>query len=73
MGRFISILCAYIASVDRDVVLRQLNPNGPSDQVTCNQLDVHFSPKPRTDGRAEPVIVDPRVVNSETWAGWSLR
>jgi hypothetical protein len=49
----------YIASVDRDVVLRQINPNGPSDQVTCNQLDVHFAPKPRSDGQVEPVIVDP--------------
>ncbi len=49
----------YIASVDRDVLLRQIHPNGPSDQLTCNQLDIHFAPKPLVEGQADPVIVDP--------------
>lgn len=49
----------YTASVDRDVVLRQLNPTGPSDQVTCNQLDIHFAPRAVVGGSAEPAIVDP--------------
>ena len=49
----------YIASVDRDVLVRQIHPNGPSDQLTCNQLDIHFAPKPLVEGQADPVIVDP--------------
>jgi hypothetical protein len=49
----------YIASVDRDVVLRQLNPDGPSDQLTCSQLDIHFAPKPVAAGQSGPVTVDP--------------
>lgn len=49
----------YTASVDRDVLLRQLNPTGPSDQVTCNQLDIHFAPRAQAGGPSEPAIVDP--------------
>jgi hypothetical protein len=49
----------YVASVDRDVVLRQIQPNGPSDQLTCNQLEIHFAPTPLVAGQADPVIVDP--------------
>jgi hypothetical protein len=49
----------YIASFDRDVVVQQINANGPSDQVTANQLEIHFAPKPRPDTPAEPVILDP--------------
>ena len=35
----------YIASFDRDVEVVQLNPEGPSDQLSCQQLDIHFAPK----------------------------
>lgn len=34
----------YVASFDRDVELRQVNANGPSDQLSAQQLDIHFSP-----------------------------
>ena len=44
----------YVASLDRDVELRQINPNGPSDQLTCNQLDIHFAPKPLVEGAGRP-------------------
>jgi lipopolysaccharide export system protein LptA len=45
--------------LDRDVNLRQLNENGPSDQLVCNQLDIHFAPKDLTNGATETVVVDP--------------
>ncbi len=48
----------YVASLDRDVELRQLNPNGPSDQLSCTQLDIHFAPKPDSSGVSQPVVVD---------------
>jgi hypothetical protein len=35
----------YIASFDRDVLVRQVNPTGPSDQLNARQLDIHFAPK----------------------------
>ncbi|HEY3391229.1 MAG TPA: hypothetical protein VGK58_00870 [Lacipirellulaceae bacterium] len=50
----------YRASLDRDVELRQLNPAGPSDQLTCNQLDLYFSPKPAAGGAVEPIVSEPR-------------
>jgi hypothetical protein len=50
----------YRASLDRDVELRQLNPAGPSDQLTCNQLDLYFSPKPAAGGKVEPIVSEPR-------------
>ncbi|HEX2474380.1 MAG TPA: hypothetical protein VHK01_06535, partial [Lacipirellulaceae bacterium] len=47
------------ASLDRDVELRQMNPTGPSDQMTCNQLDLYFAPKPALD-ETEPLAAEPR-------------
>src|SRR4051812_46925089 len=44
-GPFTFDFVRYVASVDRDVVVRQLNPDGPADQLNCNQLDIHFAPK----------------------------
>ena len=45
-GPFTFDFVRYVASLDRDVDLRQINPNGPSDQLVCNQLDIHFATKP---------------------------
>jgi hypothetical protein len=59
-GPFTFDFVRYVASVDRDVVVRQLNPEGPADQLNCNQLDIHFAPKaPAPDAKPEPVVVDP--------------
>ena len=49
----------YVASLDRDVELRQINPNGPSDQLVCTRLDIHFAPKQLPNASAQPVVVDP--------------
>jgi lipopolysaccharide export system protein LptA len=59
-GPFTFDFVRYVASVDRDVEVRQLNPDGPCDQLNCNQLDIHFAPKaPAPDAKPEPVVVDP--------------
>src|SRR5262249_49814426 len=59
-GPFTFDFVRYVASVDRDVVVRQLNPDGPADQLNCNQLDIHFTPKaPPPDAKPEAIIVDP--------------
>lgn len=48
----------YVASFDQDVELWQVNPDGPSDHLSCQQLDIHFVPRqlPATEHRA---AVDP--------------
>jgi hypothetical protein len=59
-GPFTFDFVRYVASVDRDVVVLQPHPDGPADQLNCNQLDIHFTPKaPAPDAKAEPVVVDP--------------
>jgi hypothetical protein len=59
-GPFTFDFVRYVASVDKDVVVRQLNPDGPADQLNCNQLDIHFAPKPLPpDAKEQPVVVDP--------------
>src|SRR4029079_14508100 len=59
-GPFTFDFVRYVASVDRDVVVRQLNPDGPADQLNCNQLDIHFAPKPAApDAKEASVVVDP--------------
>ncbi len=58
-GPFTFDFVRYVASVDRDVVVRQLNPDGPCDQLNCNQLDIHFTPKILPDAKPEPTVVDP--------------
>lgn len=58
-GPFTFDFVRYVASVDRDVEVRQLNPDGPCDQLTCNQLDIHFAAKALSDAKTEPVVVDP--------------
>jgi hypothetical protein len=45
---------SYIASFDRDVEVVQLNPEGPSDQMSCQQLDIHFGPKAPADDGSPP-------------------
>jgi hypothetical protein len=58
-GPFTFDFVRYVASVDRDVEVRQLNPEGPSDQLNCNQLDIRFAPRILPDAKPEPVVVDP--------------
>ena len=58
-GPFTFDFVRYVASVDRDVVVRQLNTDGPADQLNCNQLDIHFAPKALAiDPNDAPVVVD---------------
>jgi hypothetical protein len=45
---------SYIASFDRDVEVVQLNSNGPSDQMSCQQLDIHFGPRAAADDGSPP-------------------
>ncbi len=49
----------YVASFDRDVELWQVHPNGPGDQLSCQQLDLMFAPRADADGRPPRVLVDP--------------
>jgi lipopolysaccharide export system protein LptA len=49
----------YVASLDRDVSLRQLNESGPSDQLFCNQLDIHFAPRELASDGTQTPVVDP--------------
>jgi hypothetical protein len=58
-GPFTFDFVRYVASVDRDVELRRLNPDGPSDQLTCTQLDLHFAPREVPASRNEPIVTDP--------------
>jgi hypothetical protein len=58
-GSFTFDFVRYVASLDRDVDLRQINANGPGDQLFCNKLDIHFAPK-TLDGAAPPAFVDPQ-------------
>jgi lipopolysaccharide export system protein LptA len=58
-GPFTFDFVRYVASLDRDVDLRQLNPNGPSDQLFCYQLDIHFAPKTLPASGRQAVVVDP--------------
>jgi hypothetical protein len=39
-----------VASFDQNVQVRQLNPAGPGDRLDCDQLDVHFTPRPLEPG-----------------------
>ena len=48
-GPFTFDFVRYVASLDRDVNLVQANPNGPSDQLACTRLDMHFAPKPNAE------------------------
>ncbi len=58
-GPFTFDFVRYVASLDRDVELRQINPNGPSDQLVCTRLDIHFAPKLQSKTSAQPVVIDP--------------
>jgi hypothetical protein len=44
-GPFTFDCVRFVASLDHDVQLRQMKLDGPSDQLTCSRLDVHFAPK----------------------------
>jgi hypothetical protein len=43
----------YVASFDENVEAWQVNPQGPSDQLSCSQLDLYFARKQDSD--APPV------------------
>jgi lipopolysaccharide export system protein LptA len=52
-GPFTFDFVRYVASLDRDVNLRQLHTDGPSDQLVCNQLDLQFAPQAAAPGEPE--------------------
>lgn len=56
-GPFTFDFVRHVASLDRDVELRQIIPNGPSDQVMCARLDIHFAPK-QLPGAQQPSADD---------------
>lgn len=58
-GPFVFDAVRYVAGFDRDVELRQISANGPSDQLSAQQLDIHFVPRQEAGAAAEPVIADP--------------
>jgi len=58
-GPFTFDFVRYVASLDRDVDLRMIHANGPSDQLFCSQLDLHFAPKQTPTTGAQTVVVDP--------------
>src|SRR4051794_14265852 len=58
-GPFTFDFVRYVASLDHDVELVQSNPKGPSDQLSCTRLDIHFAPKVDTNPGAQPIFVDP--------------
>ena len=57
-GPFTFDFVRYVASLDRDVDLRQINANGPSDQLACARLDIHFAPKLQAKAAAQPPVFD---------------
>lgn len=57
-GPFTFDFVRYVASLDRDVTLVQTNPDGPSDQMTCMRLDLHFAPKQLPNGASQPIVVE---------------
>jgi hypothetical protein len=58
-GPFTFDFVRYVASLDRDVELRQIKTNGPADQMFCSQLDLYFTPKATATTDNQPVVVDP--------------
>jgi hypothetical protein len=58
-GPFTFDFVRHVASLDRDVELRQIKPNGPSNQVMCARLDIHFAPKLPPSGAPQPAAADP--------------
>jgi lipopolysaccharide export system protein LptA len=58
-GPFTFDFVRYVASLDHDVELVQANPNGPSNQLSCTRLDIHFAPKPQTNPAGQAAIGDP--------------
>lgn len=57
-GPFTFDFVRYVASLDRDVTLVQTNPDGPSDQMTCMRLDLHFLPKQLPNGASQPIVIE---------------
>ena len=48
----------YVAGFDQNVELWQVNPEGPSDHMSCQQLDIHFTPKPAAKEPTTKVALD---------------
>lgn len=44
-GTFHFDFLKYVAGFDRNVQVWQINPEGPSDQLSCDKLDICFAPK----------------------------
>lgn len=57
-GPFTFDFIRYVASLDHDVEVRRVNANGPSDQLTCSRLDIHFAPKSQSNASPPPAVVD---------------
>jgi hypothetical protein len=57
-GPFTFDFVRHVASLDHDVELRQIKPNGPSDQVMCARLDIHFAPKLPPAGTPQAAATD---------------
>jgi hypothetical protein len=49
----------YVAGFDQNVELWQVNPDGPSDHLSCQQLDIHFAPKPQSIEERKTATFDP--------------
>jgi hypothetical protein len=48
----------YVASFDENVEVWQVNPQGPSDQLSCSQLDLYFARKQDSDAPPERSTLD---------------
>jgi hypothetical protein len=49
-GPFTFDCVRFVASLDHDVQLRQMKVDGPSDQLACSRLDIHFAPRASAAG-----------------------
>ena len=48
----------YVAGFDENVEVWQINPEGPSDQLSCDQLDLCFARKEETNATPGRVALD---------------
>jgi hypothetical protein len=58
-GAFVFDFVRYTASLDGGVELRQINANGPVDQLFSDKLELKFAPKQIASAEPQPVILDP--------------
>lgn len=55
-GPFLFDFVRYVASFDREVRVRRVDPSGQGDQMIADQLDIHFAPMQLPTGAASPLI-----------------